>query len=97
MSVHAAHVPRSHLQILTNTGNARMPRITHQVHHHDLHDEQVNLPATPAAPQAAAAASNGGGAGAGAGAGGAATPTIKTTRMTHLRHWAALKKVHDLT
>jgi hypothetical protein len=45
-----------------------MARITHQVHHHDLHDEQVNLPATPAAPQAAAAASNGGGTGAGAGA-----------------------------
>src|SRR5438552_4088736 len=85
MSVHAAHVPRSHLQILTNTGNDRMARITHQVHHHDLHDEQVNLPATPAAPQAAAAASNGGGAGAGAG--GAATPTVTdlfndaTTRM----------------
>jgi hypothetical protein len=45
-----------------------MARIAHQVHHHDLHDEQVNLPATPAAPQAAAAASNGGGTGAGAGA-----------------------------
>jgi hypothetical protein len=45
-----------------------MARITHQVHHHDLHDEQVNLLATPAAPQAAAAASNGGGTGAGAGA-----------------------------
>src|SRR5882672_3081455 len=54
MSVHAAHVPRSHVQILTNTGNDRMARITHQVHHHDLHDEQVNLPATPAAPQATA-------------------------------------------
>src|SRR5258705_480802 len=24
-------------------------------------------------------------------------PTTKMTRMTHLRHWAALKKVHDLT
>src|SRR5437763_15272987 len=83
MSVHAAHVPRSHLQFTTNTENDRMARITHQVHHHDLHDEQVNLPATPAAPQAAAA--NGGGAGAGAG--GAATPTVTdlfndaTTRM----------------
>src|SRR5882672_2305726 len=89
MSVHAAHVPRSHLQILTNTGNDRMARITHQVHHHDLHDEQVNLPATPAAPQAAAAASNGGGTGAGADAGTAAAtaPTAAdlfndaTTRM----------------
>jgi hypothetical protein len=28
---------------------------------------------------------------------GSSWPTTKMTQLTHLRHWAALKKVHDLT
>jgi hypothetical protein len=75
----------------------RMAHITHDAHHHNFHDEQMDLPATLAAPQAAAA-SNGGGAGAvavadagtagaDAGTAGAAAPTATdlfndaTTRM----------------
>jgi hypothetical protein len=42
-----------------------MAHITHDAQH-NFHDEQMDLPATLAAPQAAAAASTGGGAGAGA-------------------------------
>jgi len=46
-----------------------MARFTHDVQHQNLLDEQVDLPAAPAVPQAAAAASNGAGAAGGAGAG----------------------------
>lgn len=46
-----------------------MARFTHDVQHQNLLDEQVDLLAAPAIPQAAAPASNGAGAAGGAGAG----------------------------
>jgi hypothetical protein len=61
-----------------------MAHITHDVQH-NFHDEQMDLPATLAAPQAAAAASNGGGAGAvavaDAGTAAAAAPTATATDL----------------
>src|SRR5215470_16604423 len=59
----------------------RMARNTHDAHQQNFHDEQMDLPATLAAPPAAAAVSNGGGAAAGAGADAGATAATTATDL----------------